>query len=134
MNKQGFSLIELIMVIAIIGLLSSLILPNFSPIQSKAKEASVKSVAHTLQVALESYYVSKGLYPAGEKSVTELVSVLQENGDLKKTPLNPFTGNMYTEADDSGKIVYSYDTETASYHLTVFGWQNEQEILTLQNI
>jgi len=63
---RGFTLIEVLVVIAIIGLLTSLIVPNVAQAQRKAKEAGVKATIHTLQAALETYQLDNSSYPEGD--------------------------------------------------------------------
>ncbi|MBI4004550.1 prepilin-type N-terminal cleavage/methylation domain-containing protein [Candidatus Roizmanbacteria bacterium] len=54
-NKKGFSLIELIVVIAIIGVIAGLLLPNFMGARERARDTTRKSDLKQLQKALESY-------------------------------------------------------------------------------
>ena len=63
-NQEGFTLIELMVVIVIIGILVAIALPNFIGATDRAKVANVKSNAHTIQTMLESYGVDfGGKYP-----------------------------------------------------------------------
>ncbi len=63
-NRKRFKLVEVLVLIAIIGVLAAIAIPNFINMQSRAKEASVKSNCHTVQLACEEWSVmSMGIYP-----------------------------------------------------------------------
>ena len=62
-NQKGFTLIELMIVVVIIGILAAIAIPNFIAMQNRAKEGSTKANMHTLQLAAEDYGVqSDGVY------------------------------------------------------------------------
>jgi prepilin-type N-terminal cleavage/methylation domain-containing protein len=62
-RREGFTLIELMIVVVILGVLMSIIIPNFLQLQDRAKEAKVKGAAHTVQLAAEDFAVrNDGLY------------------------------------------------------------------------
>lgn len=80
LNSKGFTLIELMVVVVIIGILAAIALPNFLSMQDRAKEAEVKSNAHAIQLVVEGYKVLN----AGAKPSIASVTV---QPDMK----NPYT-------------------------------------------
>jgi len=94
-NSKGFTLIELMIVVVIIGILAAIAIPNFISMQDRAKEGSVKANMHTFQLAMEDYAVTQdGVYAtAAEKAQ---VKALFPGGVW---PDNPFTGSPLADAD-----------------------------------
>lgn len=126
---KGFTLIEVLVVMAIIGLLTSLIVPNVSQAQRRAKEVGVKATMHTVQAALEAYQLDTASYPEGENiGLAELLATLGN-----KPCKNPFTGKEYSGEDTSGQVVYGYEQTTGEYSLTGYGQDGTTAILVLTN-
>ena len=73
-SQNGFTLIELMIVVVIIGILAAIAIPNFIAMQDRAKEGSTKANMHTLQLAAEDYGVQNdGTYSAGVAGVAPLL-------------------------------------------------------------
>ncbi|MHB1316433.1 MAG: type II secretion system protein [Minisyncoccota bacterium] len=62
-KKRGFTLVELMVSISIIGLLSTIVFASFSQAQKKARTAKIVSDLKQMQVALEYYYSVNKAYP-----------------------------------------------------------------------
>lgn len=62
-KNLGFTLIELLVVVAIIGILSSVVLASLNTARAKARDAKRRIDLKQVQLALELYYDSNGVYP-----------------------------------------------------------------------
>ena len=86
-NTKGFTLIELMIVVVIIGILAAIAIPNFISMQDRAREGSVKANMHTLQLAVEDFAVQNdGTYPVAADAA--VVTGLLPGGVVMD---NPFT-------------------------------------------
>jgi general secretion pathway protein G len=134
--KNGFTLIELLVVIAIISIIAAFMMPNFLGVQDRAKEAGVKAVMHSIQLAVESYNMENEAYPMGSNiPMRELIdNYLTQGGYVTSIPKNPFTGKDYTVSDSAGKVIYVYDDSTASYKLIGYKRNGFSKLLELGNM
>ena len=131
-KQNGFSIIELTLVLAVLGVLFSFMLPKASSVLESARHVVLKSIVKSLQMSIESNFLNHGYYPAGKEiGVFQLVDVLKNEGIHIDLPHNPFTGKLYTDNDFSGKIIYSL--EGMRYIIKAFGKNNTKEIIKLGN-
>ena len=69
-NRKGFTLIELMIVIAIIIILAAIAIPNYLKMTQRAKKARVASDFDAIGTALEAYYTDWGAYPVAATAET----------------------------------------------------------------
>src|SRR3989344_2904549 len=104
-NKKGFTLIEILIVISVIGILASIVLVNLGGFRSRGRDARRISDLRTIQNALELYYANSGNYPIGtEDNLYDEVEALPGIGKL---PRDPKTGNpKYSYGADANGLSY----------------------------
>lgn len=119
-NKQGgFTLIELMVVIVIIGILVAIALPNFIGAQDRAKLSSVKANMHTVQTMLETYAVDwGGTYPGDYATLNQEATDRSYNKDYKN-PFNPSSAAYADYTDGTGNVAgaveYDFVNSTTYY-------------------
>lgn len=83
-NRGGFTLIELMIVLTIIGILAAISVPNYQWGVIRAKEAVLKENLYAMRSSIDQHYADSGSYP-------ENLQVLVDKKYLRKLPQDPFT-------------------------------------------
>ena len=117
-NKQkGFTLLEVMVVIVILGILASLVVPNLLGNKEKADQQKAVSDIVALENALDMYKLDNSVYPTTEQGLEALITKpsspeprnYREDGYLKRLPQDPWRNDyLMISPGEHGKIdVYS---------------------------
>jgi len=119
--KRAFTLIELLIVVAIIAILAAIAVPNFLEAQTRSKVSRMKADLRTVAVALESYMVDVNHYPPTTYSSVNGTWPLEERWKF-------FPGSMTTPVAYISSNAPMQDIFRVSHH---FGTELANEIMYL---
>lgn len=133
-DRKGFTLVELMIVVVVLGILIAIGIPNFALMQNRAREASVKANGHSAQVAVENYAsLTSGAYPPAASAQADIEANLPGGNAFE----NPFAGGgglTVNAGADEGMVDYLDPAAVApnTYQLNCYG-TNDALILSLSN-
>lgn len=122
-NRQGFTLVELMVVVAIIGLLSVIAVPSYLQMRMRIKVAEAKANLGAIRVTEHAYYAEHNHYVGNQAFIPD--RALDPQGRLPWTPNTRFSLLGYAP---DGTVFYSYGLSGADYPTDGFTAQATADI------
>ncbi|HKF27874.1 MAG TPA: type II secretion system major pseudopilin GspG [Candidatus Binataceae bacterium] len=116
-GQDGFTLIEIMVVILIIGLLALMVVPRLRGVADRAKRTKAQADIQELKQALDRYYLDNGSYPTTDQGLQALVSPpsggrlpsnYEQGGYIEKLPSDPWGNQYFYQSDGSTYALKSF--------------------------
>ncbi len=105
-NEKGFTLIELMIVIAIIGILAAIAIPQFSAYRTRSYNSSAQSDVRNIATAQEAYYVDNSTYTSNTDNLSGASYGFMPSGNVTTAATATATSYVITGAHSSGDKTY----------------------------
>ena len=106
-KKEGFTLIELMIVIAIIGILAAIAIPQFSAYRQRSYNSAAQSDLRNLATAQEAYYVDESTYRSAVEGLRGTTYGFQQSGNVVISGAADATSFTITAYHTSGNKTYT---------------------------
>lgn len=130
-NVAGFTLIEVMVVVVILGILAALIVPKIMSRPEQARLVKVKQDIMAIQSALDLYKLDNGIYPTTDQGLQALVTEpttppipreWKSDGYLQDLPVDPW-GEAYQYLNDNEKLrIFSFGPKGKDGNSEIGNW------------
>ncbi|MFH1422888.1 MAG: type II secretion system protein [Planctomycetota bacterium] len=93
MKKSGFTLVEMLLVIAIVGILITILIPSVIGVSEETKTKQAKADLRSLMSAVEQYYLKNNRYPEPVGSLETLLQAMDPRV-VNEVPVDPFSKTL----------------------------------------
>lgn len=122
-KASGFTLVEILIVVVILGILAAIVVPQFTTAADDARNGNVATQESTLQQQIELFRARNGAYPTlAELQADETLASVDFTGQqwgalidgsyIKEPPANPFNGSTTVAAAAAAGVGWVYDVAT----------------------
>ena len=90
MKKSGFTVLEMLVVIAVIGILATFLLPALEHARARAKMGKAKAIVESMSAAIKMYYLDYSAYPIAGSNLYTILSTKYEAGVNSSVSAGPY--------------------------------------------
>ncbi len=118
--EAGFTLIEIMVVILILGLLATIVVQSLRGATDKAKRTKAQADIAELKTALDRYYLDNGYYPTSDQGLQALVQAptggripanYEDGGYIEKLPVDPWGSQYFYQSDGNSYVLKSFGAD-----------------------
>lgn len=135
-KSAGFTLIEVMVVVVILGILAAIIVPKIMSRPEQARMVKAKQDIMSIQSALDLYKLDNGIYPSTDQGLDALVSKptnspvprnWKSDGYLQRLPEDPW-GENYQYTNDNEKLkIFSYGPKGKDGDSQIGNWNIDDQ-------
>ena len=117
-GESGFSMVELLIVIVIIGILAAIAIPTYLNQRDKAKDAAVMDGVYNIEIGVASYAIAnEDVFPP----VTEVTRAGGVGRTMESWPMNPWTDEDMADTTSEARGDFHYISGADSFSLVGYG-------------